>query len=290
LLRSIEAPNRVRGVVGQDLTLEPDVGVEVVVAVKPVRLVDQPEPNAGSSVGNQERRQVRVGRIQRVKNHIPKLLSQRTATTTARVRAWVRYVQDDTFGDVSSKESQRRVGPNDAGAVALRLLVRADYPMLALWRRDQAWLTWWGPERNENELEDDYGATIDGMEPTLMFVATEGSRDIGLVETYRHTDHPTWHGQIQVDHAIGIDYGIGVPRDRGRGLGRAMLTVLIDEALDLFPDCDCVVAVPKSANRPSCALLESLGFTLHAVKPVEGEWPTEGTSSIYRLTRDAWSR
>jgi len=198
--------------------------------------------------------------------------------------------QDATFGDVSSKESQRQVEPTDAGAVALRPLTRTDYPTLALWRRDRAWLTWWGPPLNEDELEDAYGPTIDGTEPTFMFIATEGSREVGLVETYRHADHPTWHGQIQVDHAIGIDYGIGLPRDRGRGLGRAMLTVLIEEALDLFPDCDCVVAVPKSANRPSCALLESMRFMLHAVKPVEGEWPKEGTSSIYKLTRDAWSR
>jgi len=213
-------------------------------------------------------------------------LSPRMATGAA--TSWVRCVLDATFGDVSPNVSEREIGPSDAGAVALRPLTRTDYPTLARWRRDRAWLTWWGQALSEDELEDDYGPTIDGTEPTIMFIATEGTRDVGLVETYRHADHPTWQNQIQVEQAIGIDYGIGLPRDRGRGLGRAILTVLIEDALDLFPDCSCVVAVPKSANRPSCALLESLGFTLHAVKPVEGEWPKEGTSSIYRLSKDEW--
>lgn len=177
--------------------------------------------------------------------------------------------------------------------IELRTLTRADYPTIARWRRDRAWRTWWGPARTEDELEEDYGPTIDGQEPTVMAIAVllepgRAPRDIGLVEHYRIADHPEWDAQIDIPGAAGVDYGIGDPADRGRGLGTELLVTLVDEAFDAYPDCTCVVAAPKSANRASCGVLEAIGMSLVRTTHLTGEWPEEGDSSIYRVTRTAW--
>ena len=94
--------------------------------------------------------------------------------------------------------------------IGFRPFTRADYPVLARWRRDRAWLTWWGPARSVDELDDDYGACIDGADPTSMTIATIDGRDFALVETYRLRDHPDWAAKLSMEHAAGIDYAIKV--------------------------------------------------------------------------------
>ncbi|MDG2262442.1 MAG: GNAT family N-acetyltransferase [Actinomycetota bacterium] len=173
--------------------------------------------------------------------------------------------------------------------ITFRRFVRADYPLLAGWRRDRAWLTWWGPARSVDELEDDYGACIDGTEPTLMSVAAIDGRDFALVETYRIADQADWNARVSVPGAVGIDYGIGRASDRGRGFGKSMLSALVGDAFDEYVDCDCIVAVPKTANVASCRALESVGFTLMRTEKIDGEYPGPGTSSIYKLDRLGWA-
>ncbi len=178
--------------------------------------------------------------------------------------------------------------------ITFRPLTRDDYPTLVRWRRDRAWLTWWGPQKTADELEDDYGRTIDGLEPTNMYIASlveDGGapRDVGLVEQYRLADHPEWDTQILIPGAAGIDYGIGSPADRGRGVGKVLLTELVADTFEEYPDCSCVVAAPKSANVASCRAVESIGLTLVRTGHITGEWPEEGDSSIFSVTREAWS-
>jgi len=171
--------------------------------------------------------------------------------------------------------------------ITFRSFDRADYPLLARWRRDRAWLTWWGPARSADELEDDYGPCIDGTEPTLMSVAAVGGREFALVETYRIADHADWSEKVSIAGAAGIDYGIGQAADRGHGLGKRLLVALVADTFDENGDCDSIVAVPKTANLASCRALESVGFSLMRTEEIEGEYPSSGTSSVYKLDRVA---
>ena len=172
--------------------------------------------------------------------------------------------------------------------IGFRPFTRADYPLLARWRRDRAWLTWWGPAQTVDELEEYYGPVIDGDDPTIMSIATLDGQDIGLTEQYRIADHPEWDAQVRIEGAAGIDYGIGLPEHRGRGVGTAMLTALVADTFDEFHDCTSVVAAPKSANRASCGVLERIGMELVRVEHLKGEYPEEGDSSIYVMRRTAW--
>lgn len=162
---------------------------------------------------------------------------------------------------------------------------RSDYPLIERWRRDRAWLTWWGPARTTDELEQDYGPTIDGQIPTIMQMATTDGRDFAMVESYRLADHSDWNTQIEIPDAAGIDYGIGHPDDRGRGLGRALVAALVADTFAEFPECTSVVAAPKTANLASCRTVEAAGFSLVRQAHLSGEWPATGSSSIYRISR-----
>lgn len=152
---------------------------------------------------------------------------------------------------------------------------------------------WWGPAIDEDQLEVDYGSTIDerwtpSNGPARMWIYEVDAKPVGLGENYLIDHHLEWANSLGVEHAVGVDYAIGSPADRGKGHGARLIELLVEDALSEHTTATQVVVAPKAANTASRRALESVGLELVEVRHIEGEYPRDGDSAIYAITRERW--
>jgi aminoglycoside 6'-N-acetyltransferase len=148
--------------------------------------------------------------------------------------------------------------------IAFRPLRRTDFPLLARWLEEPRVARWWNHETSPEALERDFGPSIDGRDPTEMFVASADGRAYGFIQRYRLSDEPSYVAELSrlctvPPGAISVDYLIGEPDMRGRGLGAAMIAQLTQGE-------DVLVPV-AAGNVASWRALERAGF----VRVAEGE-------------------
>lgn len=175
--------------------------------------------------------------------------------------------------------------------VDLRALTRADFGLLSTWLTEPEVVEWWHDDPAPAALERQYGASIDGLDPTTVLVASHEGRPVGLVQWYRWADEPDYlqevAGVVTVPAgAAGIDYLIGSPDSRGRGLGRAMITAVLARvaAAGLM-----TVIVPVHVdNHASRAVLRRCGFVVVADAELDPDNPDHDRRHvIYRLDQHA---
>jgi aminoglycoside 6'-N-acetyltransferase len=140
----------------------------------------------------------------------------------------------------------------------------------------------------EDEL-DDLRRAINGEEPTEVLLASCEGRPVGWCQWYRCSDYP--------DHAagvgagpddMGIDYAIGEPGYRSRGVGTALVAALVAHIRRLHPGVG-VITDPEASNAGSRIVLERNGFLLLDERRVASE-PTTNLMAIYRLHPDITER
>ncbi|MCP4958242.1 MAG: acetyltransferase [Actinomycetia bacterium] len=175
-------------------------------------------------------------------------------------------------------------------AGSIRPLTRLDFPTLARWRRDRQMIAWWGPPVDETQLEHDHGNTIDERwsdedAPARLWIYEVGGVPIGFGESYLIDHHTEYAERLATSNAIGVDYAIGEPAERGRGHGRRLVTLLISAGFAEHCTADKAVVVPKAANAASRATCESAGLHLVEQRPLQDEYPRGGDSAIYALSR-----
>ena len=180
-------------------------------------------------------------------------------------------------------------GPPPPGPVALRSLARTDFPLLGTWLAAPHVARWWSAPGDPASLEARYGPTVDGDDPTEVFVATVGGEPVGLVQRYRLADEPGWVvalGPAGVPpDAFGIDYLVGDPARTGRGLGTAMIEALVADSWRRYPECPtCVVAV-HADNRRSWRALERSGFARAWAGRLDTDDPADGGPHVVYLRR-----
>lgn len=173
--------------------------------------------------------------------------------------------------------------------IELRPLSRADFPSLRQWLNEPHVREWWrGPILGPAEVEREYGPSVDGAEPTRCRVILADGEPVGLIQGYRHADHPEWDQAVGIPRAAGLDYLIGRPDRRGQGIAPAAIRAFADELLALHPDTALVVSVPQKANRASCRALEKAGFTFSHDADLDTDDPSDSdTSAIYTYARPA---
>ena len=171
--------------------------------------------------------------------------------------------------------------------VSLRALTRADFPLLREWLHEPHVREWWrGPAPELPDVEREYGPPVDGTEPSDCRLVLADGEPVGLIQGYRHADHPDWDEAVGIPDAVGVDYLIGPPGLRGRGIAPAAIAVFAAELLARHPDAAVVVAVPQQANRASCRALEKAGFTLARVATLASDDPSDsGPSALYTYAR-----
>lgn len=112
--------------------------------------------------------------------------------------------------------------------VTFRPIARADLPLLSRWLAEPLVARWWAHDPSPEAVEADFGPVLDGRDPTEVELACAGGRPFGLLQRYTFADNPEYLQEFAPvypvpDGALSIDYLIGEPAMRGRGVGAAMI-------------------------------------------------------------------
>ncbi len=105
---------------------------------------------------------------------------------------------------------------------------RADFPLLARWLAEPLVARWWAHDTSADAVERDFGPAVDGAEPTAMYLGCVDGEPFGLVQVYAIAAYPEYVDELAPvcevpPGALSIDYLVGEPSARGRGLGAAMI-------------------------------------------------------------------
>ena len=176
------------------------------------------------------------------------------------------------------------------GGITFVRLTRADFPLLAKWLSDPTVARWWDHETSPEALEKDFGAEVDGTEPSEVFLACTGGRPFGLIQRYKIADYPEYVEELATvcptpESAVSIDYLIGEPDCRGRGLGAAMIAAFVAESWAAYPDASAVVAMHQH-NPASWRAVERAGFRRIAEGELTPDNPIDNRDHyVYQLDR-----
>lgn len=174
--------------------------------------------------------------------------------------------------------------------ITFRPLVDSDLPLMHRWLNDPAVVEWWkGEDVSWPAVVRDYG-TGHG-EPVEHWIALLDGQPLGWLQCYRAADYVEeetyyWRKHLALDTTAGIDYLVGEARQRGRGVGSAMIRAFVrDVVFARHPDWTHAAAGPFQANVASWKALEKAGFTRVAVLDDE-----EGTCVLTGVSRDSVDR
>lgn len=148
--------------------------------------------------------------------------------------------------------------------VTFRRLVDDDLPMLHRWLNETGVVRWWeGDDVSWDGVARDYGSKA--VDPTEHWIAAAYGEDVGWIQCYAAADDPKeaepWWA-LGVDRtAAGIDYLVGEPLRRNRGLGSTMISAFVaDIVFGLHAAWSQACAAPYAANTASWRALEKAGF------------------------------
>ena len=114
------------------------------------------------------------------------------------------------------------------GELTWRHLVADDLPMLGRWLAEPGVRRWWNHDSSPEGVERDFGPSVRGEEAGEDLVVCIDGRPVGLVQRAVISDYPEDLAEfprlVEVhDGAVEIDYLLGEPGVRGRGLGPRMI-------------------------------------------------------------------
>jgi len=145
--------------------------------------------------------------------------------------------------------------------ITFRLMTRDDYPLLLEWHRRPHVEQWWTKRTTMEEIEEHYGPTIDGTEPTDHYLALLDGGPLGMIQTYLVADYPDYAALIgEGEGAAGLDLFIGEEELTGRGLGTELIRRFTEEIVFARPDTTAATADPDVRNEASIRAFEKAGF------------------------------
>lgn len=144
-------------------------------------------------------------------------------------------------------------------------LSRSEFQLLGHWLSEPLVARWWNHETSASAIERDFGAAVDGLEPTSLLIAELDATPFGLIQHYPIAGDSDYLAELASvcqlpAGAVGIDYLIGVPELRGRGLGTAMIAACLEVIWAERGDAPAVIVAVHAENRASWRALERAGF------------------------------
>ena len=174
---------------------------------------------------------------------------------------------------------------------SFRRTSRADFPLLEAWLTDPVVHRWWHHETSPEALERDFGPVIDGEEPAEDFIALVDGEPIGLIQRCRWDDYPEEAAALSEileipPAAMTIDYLIGVPDMRGRGVGTALIAAFVEKLWLDAPATSAILVPVAAGNLPSWKALERAGFDCVSLGELEPDNPIDPPLHyVFRLDR-----
>ncbi|MCU0267188.1 MAG: acetyltransferase [Acidimicrobiales bacterium] len=150
------------------------------------------------------------------------------------------------------------------GPITFRRLAEDDLALLHRWLQDPDVVRWWeGDDVSWEAVQRDYGPG--SPDPPEHWLALVDGVEVGWLQCYPALDDPeeseAWFAHGVRRSAAGIDYLIGAPANRGRGLGALLIGRFVEEIVfGRHPAWTQVCASPLAANTASWRALEKAGF------------------------------
>ena len=171
-------------------------------------------------------------------------------------------------------------------ALWLRSMTAADLDLVRAWMTEPHVAKWYLSGSTIEQELDDLQKCFTDEEPTHALVVVEDGRDIGWCQWYRCADYPEHAQAVGAERDdIGLDYALGDPALIGRGVGTALIGVLVTHIRQRHPGAG-LIADPEAANRASRRVLEKNGFVLQGERVIATE-RTDAPMAVYRLPASA---
>ena len=124
--------------------------------------------------------------------------------------------------------------------IAFRPLRRDDFGRLATWLAEPRVARWWNHDVSPEAIERDFGTSVDGGDATEMFVVQLDGEPVGFIQRYPIGAYAEYVEELSrvcpvPPGALSIDYLIGDPAARGRGVGAAMIGAFVAGELGRVP-------------------------------------------------------
>ena len=177
--------------------------------------------------------------------------------------------------------------------IRFRALARDDFVLLARWLAEPLVARWWNHETTPEAVERDFGPSVDGRDPTELFVALLAERPFGLIQRYRIAAYAEYLEELTAicpvpADALSVDYLIGEPELRGRGLGAAMISAFVAASWTSCPAAGAILVPVAAGNVASWRALERAGFARIATGELEPDNPRDGRDHyVYAIRRPA---
>ena len=161
------------------------------------------------------------------------------------------------------------------------------------WLADPLVAKWWNHDTSPAAVEREYGPSVDGREPSTVLRAELDGRPFGLIQHYPIAAYPDYLVELQglcevPEGAISIDYLIGVPELRGRGLATVMIAACLKRVWAETSTVKAVVVPVHTENRASWRALERAGFRRVSEGELTPDNPRHSRDHcVYRLDRPA---
>jgi RimJ/RimL family protein N-acetyltransferase/aminoglycoside phosphotransferase (APT) family kinase protein len=179
---------------------------------------------------------------------------------------------------------RRRVAPRPK--ITFRPLRAEDLPQLADWQTRPHVARWWRDPSDLASVTAEFLPTIEGREPTEVFVIEVDGHAAGIIQRYLVDDYPPWAAAVGLRDAAGIDYYLGEEGLLGRGLGSRAIAQFTTATLARYPQAQIVTADPLQENVASWRALEKAGFTRLWAGLLESDDPSDdGPAYLYGFAR-----
>ncbi len=179
----------------------------------------------------------------------------------------------------------------DDAIITFERLDRRHFDLLGRWLAEPHVARWWNHDPSPGSIEDNFGDTIDGIEPAEDYIALVDARPIGVIQFCLFHDYPEYVAEmtdvypVDVDTAT-IDYFIGDPDAVGKGWGTAMVQQFVERIWAEEPAVGHVVVPVNSANVASWKALLNAGFRLVARGELDPDNPIDDRlHEILRIDR-----
>lgn len=174
--------------------------------------------------------------------------------------------------------------------IAFRPITRDDFPVIGRWLRDPQVAWWWNDDADPEALGVQYGPSIDGSDPTEVFITRIDGAEVGLIQRYRLHDEEEYIAELEPlvaipDGAMSIDYLLA-DAVAGQGRGTTMIGAFVARLWHDHPPCPCLVVPVHADNRRSWRALERNGFRRVAEGDLTPDNPAHSPRHvIYRRDR-----
>jgi RimJ/RimL family protein N-acetyltransferase len=159
-------------------------------------------------------------------------------------------------------------------ALRFRPLEPADLRLLHKWLQRPHVQRWWKDRETYEEVVGHYLPSIDGTDPTDLYLALLDEQPVSFVQTYLVSDYPDYAALIEVGEGVaGVDLLIGDEELTGQGIGSEILRRFVEEVVFAPPTTTGCVADPDVRNVASVRVFEKAGFRIvkEFVDPEDGE-------------------